>query len=47
MSLRAYLCVIVPAGNTAPFEEKPQQWRAVRNTVSDLTGPKFEPHLLS
>ena len=30
-------------GNTAPFEEKLQRWRAVGNTVSDLTGPRFEP----
>ena len=43
----AHLCIIIPAGNTAPFEEKSQQWRAVGNTVSDLTGSKFEPHLLS
>ena len=30
-------------GNTAPFEEMSQRWRAVSNTVSDLTGPRFEP----
>ena len=30
-------------GNTAPFEEMSQRWRAVDNTVSDLTGPRFEP----
>ena len=30
-------------GNTAPFEETSQQWRAVGNTVSNLTGPRFEP----
>ena len=30
-------------GNTAPFEEMSQRWRAVGNTVSDLTGPRFEP----
>ena len=29
--------------NTAPFEEKRQRWRAIGNTVSDLTGPRFEP----
>ena len=29
--------------NTAPFKEMLQRWRAVGNTVSDLTGPKFEP----
>ena len=35
--------VIAPAGNTAPFEEMPQHWRAIGNTMSDLTGPRFEP----
>ena len=30
-------------GNTAPFEEMSQRWRSVGNTVSDLTGPRFEP----
>ena len=30
-------------GNTVPFEEMSQWWRAVGNTVSDLTGPRFEP----
>ena len=30
-------------GNTARFEEKLQRWRAVKNTVFDLTGPRFEP----
>ena len=30
-------------GNTAPFEEMLQRWRAVGNTVSDLTGSRFEP----
>ena len=29
-------------GNTAPFEEMSQRWRAVGNTMSDLTGPRFE-----
>ena len=29
-------------GNTAPFEEMSRRWRAVGNTVSDLTGPRFE-----
>ena len=29
-------------GNTASFEEMSQRWRAVSNTVSDLTGPRFE-----
>ena len=30
-------------GNTAPFEETSQRWRAVGNTASDLTGPRFKP----
>ena len=30
-------------GNTASFEEMLQLWRAVGNTVSNLTGPRFEP----
>ena len=30
-------------GNTAPFEKMLQRWRAVGNTVSDLTGPRFKP----
>ena len=30
-------------GNTAPSKEMSQRWRAVGNTVSDLTGPRFEP----
>ena len=33
--------VIAFAGNIAPFEML-QRWRTVDNTVSDLTGPKFE-----
>ena len=31
------------SGSTAPFEEISQRWRAVGNTVSDFTGPRFEP----
>ena len=31
-------------GNTASFEDMLQQWRAVGNNVSALTGPRFEPH---
>ena len=42
-SLRGHLRVIAPAGNTAPFEEMLQRWRDVGNTLSDLTGPRFEP----
>ena len=30
-------------GNSAPFKEILQRWRVVGNTVSDLTGPRFEP----
>ena len=41
-SWRAHLRIIAPVGNTAPFEEMSQRWQAVGNTVSDLTGPKFE-----
>ena len=29
-------------GYTVPFEEMLQRWRAVGNTLSDLTGPIFE-----
>ena len=32
----------VRPGNTATFEEMSQRWRAVGNTVPDLTGRKFE-----
>ena len=31
-------------GNAASFKEMFQRWRAVGNTVSNLTGPRFEPH---
>ena len=31
-------------GNTASFEKMWLRWRAVGNTVSDLTGLRFEPH---
>ena len=30
-------------GNTVSFEEMPKRMRAVGYTVSDLTGPRFEP----
>ena len=30
-------------GNTAPFREMLQQWRAIGNTASDLTSSRFEP----
>ena len=32
-----------PSGNTTLFEKMSQRWRAVGNTVSDLTSPRFEP----
>ena len=41
-SLGAYLRVIAPAGNTALFEEILKRWRAVGNTVFNLTGPGCE-----
>ena len=37
------ISVSLRPGNTAPFEETSQRWRAVGNTVSDLTSPRFEP----
>ena len=40
-SLRAHLRVIA-LGNSAPFQEMMQRWRAVGDTVSDLTHPRFE-----
>ena len=36
----AYLCGIAPVGK---FEEMLQQWQAIGNTVTNLTGPRFEP----
>ena len=42
-SLRGPSGVIAPVGNTTLFEEMWQRWRALGNTVSDLTGPRFEP----
>ena len=45
-SLRGlYIRVIAPACNAAPFEEMSQRWRAIGNTVSDLTGAIFEPQI--
>ena len=29
-------------GNAVPFNEMLQRWRVVGNTVSNLTGPRFE-----
>ena len=34
----------LPPGNTVSLEEMSQRWQAIDNTVSDLTGPRFEPH---
>ena len=40
-SLRGHLCIMRP-GNTTPYEEMLQRWRAVGSTMSDFTVPKFE-----
>ena len=37
------ICSSLHSGNTAPLKEMSQWWRVVGNTVSDMTGPKFEP----
>ena len=34
---------VIALGNTASFKEISQRWQAVGSTVSDLTGPGFEP----
>ena len=39
---RAHLRVFAP-GSTVPFEEMSQRWRAIGNTVSNLTDLIFEP----
>ena len=36
------ISVSLRPGNKAPSEEMLQRWRAVGNSVSDLTGPRFE-----
>ena len=38
----AHLSVFSLPGNTATFEEMLQRWQAVVNTLSDLTGLRFE-----
>ena len=43
MRLTSWLGLNVPAGNTTFYEELLSQWRAVHNTVFDLTGLRFEP----
>ena len=40
----AYLLVIAPP-NTATFEEMSQRWQAISNTLSNLTGLRFEPQI--
>ena len=40
----AHLSVTARVGNTIPFQELSQQWRAVGKTVSNLTGLTFEHH---
>ena len=34
---------VIAQDNTAAFEEMLQRWRAVGNTESNLTGPRFKP----
>ena len=41
--MRTHIRVIALALNTAPFKEMLQRWPAVGNTMSDLTGLRFEP----
>ena len=40
--LRGPSRVIAPAANTVPFQDMSQYWRAVGNTVFDLTGPTYK-----
>ena len=40
---RAHLLVIEPVGIKANFKKMSERWRAAGNTVSNLTGPRFEP----
>ena len=42
MNLRGSSARHCAVGNTVPFEETLQRWRAVGSTVSDLTGSRFE-----
>ena len=46
-SLRGLISASLRPGNTTPFEAMSQQRRAVGNTVSDLTGPRFKPQASS
>ena len=45
MSLRKPISALLRPGNANLFEEMLQQWRTVGNTVSGLTGPRFEPQI--
>ena len=38
-----FISASMRSGNIALFEEMPQRWRAVGNTVSDFTAPSFGP----
>ena len=40
--LMGSISALLRPGNTALIEEMSQRWRAVGNTVFDLSGPKFE-----
>ena len=42
-SLRRPISASLRPGNTAPFWQMAQRWRAVGNTESNLNGPRFEP----
>ena len=37
------ISALLGSGNIGPFEEMSQRWRAVGNTMSNLTGPRFDP----
>ena len=37
------MSALLRLGNAASFEKMSQLWQTVVNTVSDLTGPTFEP----
>ena len=43
--LAGRISALLLPGNTARFEEMLQRWRAVRNTVFDLTGLRYELQL--
>ena len=37
------ISALLRPGDTASFKKMSQPWRALGSTVSDLTGPRFEP----